>query len=178
MLRLLTATSLLALTALPAMAQTETQPTTPSSDKAQHGNAHSATPATPATPATRATPRSGDEATVPATRATPATPATPAMDQPSVSEPTVPTGTTEPREVTVQKLVDAEFPTYDANNNGNLEPAEFSNWVLALYDASGDANAPKDAAAKAKWAKSAFATADTDKNKIVSKAEMNIFLIG
>jgi hypothetical protein len=97
---------------------------------------------------------------------------------PTAPSTTAPSTTAEPREVTVQKLVDAEFPVYDANKNGNLEAAEFSNWVLALYDASGDANAPKDAAAKAKWAKNAFATADSDKNKIVTKSEMNIFLVG
>jgi hypothetical protein len=84
----------------------------------------------------------------------------------------------EPKELTVQKLVDAEFPTYDANKNDALEPLEFRAWVLALHDAAGEANAAKDPAAKAKWANAAFATADTDKSKKVTKAEMNRFLLG
>jgi cell wall-associated NlpC family hydrolase len=169
MIRTLAATSLLALVATPSIAQTGTQPTNQPSGPNVHGNAHSAMPATPAIPAE---PRSSGETTVPAT------PATPAQPMPQEAQPTAPSTTAEPREVTVQKLVDAEFPVYDANKNGNLEAAEFSNWVLALYDASGDANAPKDAAAKAKWTKDAFATADSDKNKIVTKTEMNIFLVG
>lgn len=97
---------------------------------------------------------------------------------PTTPDASVQASPAETRTVTVQKLVEAEFPTYDANNNGNLESAEFSSWVLALYEASGDANAPKDAAAKATWSKAAFATADSDKNKLVTKAEMNIFLAG
>lgn len=97
---------------------------------------------------------------------------------PDASVQASPAPSAETRTVTVQKLVEAEFATYDANNNGNLESAEFSSWVLALYEASGDANAPKDAAAKATWSKAAFATADSDKNKLVTKAEMNIFLAG
>ena len=178
MLRILTATSLLALSAAPGLAQT-TMPT--SGQPTEHGSTHSAMPAAPATPATPAMPampRSGDQATVPATPATPATPAMPMADATEPMTPTAPVESAEPRAVTVQKLVDAEFPTYDANKNGNLESAEFSNWVLALYDASGDARAPKDAVAKAKWSKAAFATADADKDKIVTKAEMNTFLVG
>jgi hypothetical protein len=130
-----------------------------------HANPNAATPATPAVPATPAQPADDGMSATPAVPATPATPA-------------APTTSAEPRAVTVQRLVDAEFPTYDANTNGNLESDEFSKWVLALYDRSGDANAPKDEAAKAKWAKAAFASADTDKNKSISKAEMNTFLVG
>ena len=166
MLRMLTATSLLALAAIPALAQTGTQPTTPPTDHSQHGSAHSATPATPAVPAQ---PRTEDMDTVPAM---PAQPNSASVD----SSP--PTTSAEPREVTVQKLVDAEFPIYDVNKNGTLESAEFGNWVLALYDVSGDANAPKDAASKAKWSKAAFATADADTNKTITKTEMNRFLVG
>ena len=169
MLRILTATSLLALAAIPALAQTGTQPTTPPADHSQHGSAHSAMPATPAVPAQ---PRTGDMDTMPATPAMPAQPNSASAD----SRPR--TTSAEPREVTVQKLVDAEFPIYDVNKNGNLESAEFSNWVLALYDESGDANAPKDAASKAKWSKAAFATADADTNKSISIIEMNRFLGG
>lgn len=171
MLRILTATSLLALASTPALAQSDMganmQPTAPTEQV-------SAQPATPATPATPAEPIT-DMDPMDSTSTTPATPAAPAIDSSSSA---VAAPAAEPRTVTVQKLVDAEFPAYDANKNGNLEQAEFGNWVLALYAASGDAAAPKDPAAKAKWSKAAFATADTDKNKAVTKAEMNVFLVG
>lgn len=163
MLRLLTASSLLALSAAPALAQDVNN--TGQQDHMGHANPNAATPATPAVPATPAQPADDGMSATPAVPATPATPA-------------APTTSAEPRAVTVQRVVDAEFPTYDANTNGNLESDEFSKWVLALYDRSGDANAPKDEAAKAKWAKAAFASADTDKNKSISKAEMNTFLVG
>ena len=168
MLRILTASSLLALASASAMAQTgpaDMPPAPETSNRAQ-----------PATPATPATPIAGERATP----ATPATPAVPSRDDSPTAEPqpAPTTPTAEPKEVTVQKLVDAEFPTYDANKNDELEPAEFRKWVLALHDASGGANAAKDPSAKAKWANAAFTTADTDKSKKVSKAEMNTFLLG
>lgn len=85
----------------------------------------------------------------------------------------------EPKAVTVAKLVDAEFPAYDANKSGDLEEPEFGKWMFALHAASGGAKAKSmDDAAKAKWAKDAFAAADADKSKKVSKAEMNKFLLG
>lgn len=108
--------------------------------------------------------------------ATPATPTTATTPSDQQSAPAAPLA--EPKELTVQKLVDAEFPTYDANKNDALEPLEFRAWVLALHDAAGEANAAKDPAAKAKWANAAFATADADKSKKVTKAEMNKFLLG
>ena len=173
MLRILTASSLLALSAAPALAQDVNGPVP--QNHMGHANPNAATPATPAIPATPAEPGDDGMETTPAVPATPATPASPSTD---ATQPTEPTAPAEQRAVIVQNLVDAEFPTYDANKNGNLESAEFGKWVLALYDKSGDANAPKDEAAKAKWSKAAFATADVDKNKNVSKAEMNTFLVG
>lgn|GEM_PF-847229 len=172
MLRILTASSLIALASAASLAQTG-----PMDTQVAPQNANRTEPATPATPAMPATPNAGE----PATRATPATPATPA--EPSTGDASdpepqpAPAPTAEPKEVTVQKLVDAEFPTYDINKNDELEPAEFRKWVLALHDASGEANAAKDPSAKAKWANAAFATADTDKSKKVTKAEMNSFLL-
>lgn len=85
----------------------------------------------------------------------------------------------EPKEVTVAKLVDAEFPAYDANKSGDLDEPEFGKWMLALHAISGSAKAKAmDEAAKAKWAKDAFTAADADKSKKISKAEMNKFLLG
>lgn len=161
MLRILTASSLLALASASAMAQTG-----PMDMPAAPEASNRAEPATPATPAV---PNSGEAAT-------PATPAAPSTTESAQPAPAAPAA--EPKEVTVQKLVDAEFPTYDVNKNDELEPAEFRKWVLALHDASSEANAAKDASTKAKWANAAFTTADTDKSKKVSKAEMNSFLLG
>ena len=177
MLRILTATSLLALTATPALAQSDMGANTQTTAPTQQMGAQPASPATPANPAQPSTDMGPTDPTMttPATPAEPATPATPATDG---SANATATTSAEPRSVTVQKLVDAEYPSYDANKNGTLDQAEFGKWVLALYAASGDAKAPQDAAAKDKWSKAAFATADTDKNKTISKAEMNVFLVG
>jgi hypothetical protein len=155
MLRILTASSLLALAATPALAQQADPMSNPEPSAA-------AQPAEPATPATPATPAAPDAA------ATPATPAEPAVPAAAVAE---------PKEVTVAKLVDTEFPTYDANKNGDLDQPEFTKWVLALHEAGGTAK-QADAATKAKWAKDAFAAADADKSKKISKTEMNKFLLG
>lgn len=156
MLRILTASSLLALASASAMAQTGPMdpPNAP----------HSPTSVQPATPATSATP------------AEPSGQVPRSETQPVAESPPAPTS--EPKEVTVQKLVDAEFPTYDVNKDNELEPTEFRKWILALHDAASAANAAKDPAVKAKWANAAFTTADTDKSKKVSKAEMNAFLLG
>lgn len=131
MLRILTASSLLALAATPALAQ-QAEPI---------ANPEPGTAAQPAEPATAAAPDAL------------------------------------PKEVTVAKLVDTEFPTYDANKNGDLDQPEFTKWVLALHEAGGTAK-QADAATKAKWAKDAFAAADSDKSKKISKTEMNKFLLG
>jgi Ca2+-binding EF-hand superfamily protein len=77
-------------------------------------------------------------------------------------------------------LVEAEFPIYDADKTGDLSQAEFSKWVLALHSKAeqNGATPTKDAAAKDKWAKDAFITADKDKSKKISKLEMTGFLQG
>jgi hypothetical protein len=147
MLRILTASSLLALAATPALAQqTDSMAAQPVPEAPVTAEAAPAPVSEPAPMKEGAT----------ATSAAPAA---------------------EPKEVTVAKLVDAEFPVYDANKNGDLDQPEFAKWVLALQAAGGGAQ-QTDAAAKAKWAKDAFTAADADKSKKVSKAEMNKFLLG
>ena len=144
MLRILTASSILALAAVPAIAQQADPMATP--------------------PATE-TPDAPDATMTPA----PATPAPEAAPAPEAV-----------REATVAKLVETEFPSYDADKNGELTPPEFTNWVLALQSKAEQAGgaAKKDGAAKLKWAKDAFFTADADKSKKISKAEMGKFLLG
>lgn len=138
MLRILTASSILALAAVPAIAQQADSLAAPAAAEAAAATEQALAPLEPAAPAV-----------------------------------------SEPRDVAVAKIVDAEFPAYDANKNGDLDQPEFTKWILALHNASADASAKAmDEAAKVKWAKGAFAAADTDKSKKISKAEMNKFLLG
>ncbi len=100
--------------------------------------------------------------------------------QPATPAPAAPAAAPS-QETQVAALVETEFPSYDADKTGELSQPEFTTWVLALQAkaAEVDANAKKlDDAAKAKWAKAAFASADADKSKKISKAEMGKFLLG
>ena len=80
----------------------------------------------------------------------------------------------------IARLVDTGFPAYDADKSGGLTQPEFAQWVLALYATAEAANVATrmDSKAKAIYAKNAFATADTDKSKNVSKSEIYSFLVG
>jgi hypothetical protein len=75
----------------------------------------------------------------------------------------------------VASVVDTEFPTYDANKDGKLEKAEFASWMVKLKQASDPKASATDAKTKS-WVNSAFAQADTDKSKSVSKPELIGFL--
>jgi hypothetical protein len=74
----------------------------------------------------------------------------------------------------VADVVGKEFPTYDKNGDGSLSRSEFSTWMLALKKTSDPT--VKDDAANKTWTKDAFAQADTDKSKSVSKDELTNFL--
>lgn len=76
----------------------------------------------------------------------------------------------------VKAVVDAEFPVYDADKDGNLSKAEFTKWVSALRDKSGATSTADDAKAT-KWLADAFTAADADKSAKVSKTEMSSFLM-
>lgn len=75
----------------------------------------------------------------------------------------------------VASVVDIEFPTYDANKDGKLEKAEFASWMVKLKQASDPKASATDAKTKS-WVNSAFAQADADKSKSVSKPELIGFL--
>lgn len=111
--------------------------------------ADGAMPTTPATPAAPASPQA----------ATPATPANPAAS--------------------VASIVDAEFPAYDANKDGQLDQAEFTRWMVALKSqemkATGSTLPAEQVTA---WASGAFTTADKDKSISVSKPELVSYLSG
>lgn len=144
--------------ASPALAQqtTNTAPTQATTQTAPQTQAPAGSPVTDAQPA--ATPMdSATAATAPAdaTQTAAAQPATGA-DQ-------------------VASVVETEFPTYDANKDGKLEKAEFASWMVKLKQASDPKATATDAKTKS-WVNSAFAQADKDKSKSVSKPELIGFL--
>lgn len=144
--------------ASPALAQqtTNTAPTQATTQTAPQTQAPAGSPVTDAQPA--ATPMdSATAATAPAdaTQTATAQPATGA-DQ-------------------VASVVETEFPTYDANKDGKLEKAEFASWMVKLKQASDPKATATDAKTKS-WVNSAFAQADKDKSKSVSKPELIGFL--
>jgi Ca2+-binding EF-hand superfamily protein len=75
----------------------------------------------------------------------------------------------------VADVVAKEFPNYDKNGDGVLSATEFDAWMVALKTAS-DPSTKATAPATKTWLTKAFAQADTDKNKKVSKAELTGFL--
>ncbi len=75
----------------------------------------------------------------------------------------------------VAQVIDTEFPTYDKNGDGKLSAAEFGDWMVALKTKTDPATKPGTPETK-KWVAAAFAQADTDKNKSLSKPELTSFL--
>ncbi|RMB52234.1 hypothetical protein C8J44_3263 [Sphingomonas sp. PP-CE-3A-406] len=75
----------------------------------------------------------------------------------------------------VAQVVDTEFPTYDKNGDGKLSAAEFAGWMVALKTKTDPSTKP-DAPETKKWVSAAFAQADTDKNKSLTKTEVTSFL--
>src|SRR3546814_8157795 len=69
-------------------------------------------------------------------------------------------------------VVDSEFPSYDGDKNGELSQTEFTAWMTTLKKAeiasTGQALGDQEISA---WASTAFAMADQDKSKAVSKTE-------
>ena len=103
-----------------------------------------------------------------------------ATPQPAPADPTaVPAQTAAAQPVTkadqIAQVVSTEFPSYDKDSNGTLNEAEFGAWMVALKKAS-DPTTKTDSAATKAWVDQAFASADTDKNKALSKAERTGFL--
>lgn len=73
----------------------------------------------------------------------------------------------------VAQIVAREFPAYDANRNGTLEPEEFGAWMAALKARSEPGDTPSKV-----WSKAAFAKADADKSKAVDRVELTSFFNG
>lgn len=102
--------------------------------------------------------------------------ATPALAQAAASPAAAQPKPASPAD-SVASIVDSEFPAYDANNDGQLDKAEFSRWMVALKDqemkSTGTTLTPAEVTA---WANGAFTTADTDKSANVSKPELISYL--
>lgn len=107
----------------------------------------------------------------------PATSADPAQTaQPATSTEAAPAGgQVQATGSQIAQVVDTQFPTYDKDGDGKLNKAEFAQWMVALKSQT-DPSTKAEAPATKKWVGSAFAQADTDKDKTVSKTELTGFL--
>ena len=108
----------------------------------------------------------------PATSADPTQAAQPATD-PAATTPAQ--GQVQATGDQIAQVVDTQFPTYDKDGDGKLNRAEFGQWMVALKSQT-DPSTKADAPATRKWIGTAFAQADTDKDKTVSKTELTGFL--
>ena len=142
----------------PALAQT----TAPAADPAA--------PTTAAEPAPAPTP----DAAPPADPATTPAPAPDASSPSAATEP-APAAGTAATPTQIAQIVDKEFPTYDADANGDLNNAEFAAWMKKLRAATDPSVDPESTDVKT-WIGQAFAAADGDKSGAVNKTELTGFL--
>ncbi|KQN37484.1 hypothetical protein ASG37_10590 [Sphingomonas sp. Leaf407] len=127
--------------------------------------AQTTAPAAPTTAPGDATTAAAPEQAAPATQPDPATQTvqtTAEAGQPASGE-------------QIAQIVEAEFPKYDKDGKGQLTESQFGEWMVALRSASDPATSADKPDVKA-WVKQAFAQADKDKSKAVSKAELTSFL--
>lgn len=75
----------------------------------------------------------------------------------------------------IAQIVDAEFPTYDKDSDGEITQPEFASWMVKLRQAS-DPSTDAQSAEVQSWIGQAFASADADKSTKVSKTELTTFL--
>lgn len=127
------------------------------------------------------------QATAPTAQAAPANPA-PAQADPSITatQPALADPATQTAQATAEagqpasgaqiaQIVEAEFPKYDKDGKGQLTEKQFGEWMVALRSAS-EPGVTADKPEVKSWVKQAFAQADKDKSKAVSKAELTSFL--
>jgi hypothetical protein len=184
-IKTLTASSLIigaALMSAQSWAQQMATPTEPAT-------AAPAQPATTAVPASAPAPATGD----PVTTAQPAPDPSDPVNQPAPVDQAqttpAPTSPTQPAPAQqaqaapaagaspVIAFVDQQFPQADANGDGSLSPTEFEPWIAKFKAAElQSAGKPVVAAEVKTYASNAFATADKDANKLVSKVELTQFL--
>jgi hypothetical protein len=75
----------------------------------------------------------------------------------------------------IAQIIEAEFPKYDKDGKGQLNEKQFGDWMVALRSAS-EPGVTADKPEVKSWIKQAFAQADKDKSKAVTKAELTTFL--
>jgi hypothetical protein len=75
----------------------------------------------------------------------------------------------------IAQIIEAEFPKYDKDGKGQLNEKQFGDWMVALRSAS-EPGVTADKPEVKSWVKQAFASADADKSKAVTKAELTKFL--
>lgn len=127
--------------------------------------------ADPAAPTTVTEPATAPDATMPAEPA-PA-PAPDASAPPAATEAAPAAAAATPTQIA--QIVEKEFPTYDADANGDLNNAEFASWMKKLRAATEPSVDPESADVKT-WIGQAFAAADGDKSGAVNKTELTGFL--
>jgi hypothetical protein len=71
---------------------------------------------------------------------------------------------------TLDQMVAADFPKFDADKSGELSSSEFDTWMTAAKKQSGAA------VPDGEWLSKAFTKADSDQNKTVSANELTAFL--
>jgi hypothetical protein len=71
-------------------------------------------------------------------------------------------------------IIASEYPAYDKDSSGGLNKGEFDTWLTALKD--GSSATPMAEKDKTSWLKTAFTTADKDKDKSVSLTELTDYL--
>jgi pyruvate/2-oxoglutarate dehydrogenase complex dihydrolipoamide acyltransferase (E2) component len=135
-------------------------------------------PALAQTTAPAADPMAPPAASEPAPSSSPTTPTSPApapdaSAPPAAAEPAPSGAAATPAQIA--QIVEAEFPTYDADTNGDLNEAEFAAWMKKLRAATEPGVDPESADVKT-WIGQAFAAADGDKSGAVNKTELTGFL--
>ncbi|QNA84832.1 hypothetical protein G4G27_13135 [Sphingomonas sp. So64.6b] len=156
-----------------APAETTSQPTTQTATSPAPAESQTAPDAMTATDQAATGAPAAQDSTVAqqAPASAPADPATAAPGQAVAQQPAPATSKAEQ----VAQVVNTEFPSYDKDANGDLSEPEFASWMVALKTASDPATKAESAEVK-KWIDQAFASADADKSKSVSKTELTGFL--
>lgn len=119
---------------------------------------------------TIAAPALAQTAQVPAPTAPTVAPGTASVPKQAAPAGEIPAATTTDQ---VSTIVNAEFAAYDRDGNGLLEKAEFAAWMDAL---KARAPAGGDKPGDAEWNEAAFAKADKDESRALTRGELTDFL--
>lgn len=133
------------------------------------------TPAPQEMPAQPAKP--GQTATPAADRAMPGTQAGAAASPPSSggTDSAAETAQPTPRPDPAKLPVEAQFARYDANGDGNLDLAEFGEWLIALRVAK-EAQFDRDTPEARVWVQNSFTATDANRDQKISREEWTRFL--